>query len=406
MRILRFLSANWAFLLAGVLLSFTSSFGQTYFISIFAGEIMVKFDLTDGQWGGIYTLGTTASAILMVWMGGLTDMFRVRTLAPLMLIGLALSCLAMAWAPQAWMLVPIIFALRFFGQGMLVHLSVVAMARWFVATRGLALSISATGFGLGQAVLPLIFVSLLTWVAWERLWVVGAVMVVVVLPIIAYLLRLERTPQSIADESDVAGMQGRHWTRGEMLRDPLFWFLIPMLFGPPTWGTALFFQQVHLTQVKGWALVDFVALNPIFIVVATLATFGAGWAIDRFGTGRIIPFYLLPFALSFAVMAEAPTIPVAAVGLCLFALGAGMQATVPNAFWAEYYGTRNVGSIKAAATAIMVFGSAIGPGVTGLLIDRGIDFPDQMWPIAAYFLIAAVMAGIGIKRAGVLPAPT
>ncbi|SMY07204.1 Major Facilitator Superfamily protein [Flavimaricola marinus] len=401
---MRFLAANWAFLLAGVLLSFTSSFGQTYFISLFAGEIMEKFALTDGQWGAIYTLGTTVSAMVMIWMGGLTDTFRVRALAPVILIGLALTCLLMAWIPAAWMLVPVIFALRFFGQGMLVHLSVVAMARWFVATRGLALSISATGFGIGQAILPVIFVSLLTWVAWERLWIVAAVMVVVVLPIIAYLLRLERTPQSIAEESDVTGMNGMHWTRNQMLRHPLFWFLVPLLLGPPTWGTALFFQQVHLTRVKGWALVDFVALNPLFIVVATLATFGAGWAIDRFGTGRMIPFYLLPFAASFGVMAEAPTIPVAALGLCLFALGAGMQATVPNAFWAEYYGTRHAGSIKAAATAIMVLGTALGPGITGFLIDRGIDFPDQMWAIAFYFLFAALCAAIGIKRAGPLAA--
>jgi MFS family permease len=404
MRILRFLRANWAFLLAGVLLSFTSSFGQTYFISLFAGEIMASFGLTDGQWGAIYTLGTTGSALVMIWMGGLTDTFRVRTLTPLVLLGLALACLALAFATQAWMLIPIIFALRFFGQGMLSHLSVVAMARWFVATRGLALSISATGFGIGQALLPIIFVALLTWVAWERLWVVSAVMVMLALPVLAYLLRLERTPQSIATDSETVGMGGKHWTRAEMLRDPLFWFLIPMLFGPPTWGTALFFQQVHLTEVKGWPLVEFVALNPIFIVVATLATFAAGWAIDKFGTGRIIPVYLLPFAASFAVMAEAPTIPVAAVGLCLFALGAGIQATVPNAFWAEYYGTRHVGSIKAAAMSIMVFGTALGPGITGLLIDRGIDFPDQMWPIAGYFVLAAGCAWIGIRRAGPLPA--
>jgi sugar phosphate permease len=330
MRILRFLRANWAFLLAGVLLSFTSSFGQTYFISLFAGEIMASFGLTDGQWGAIYTLGTTASALVMIWMGGLTDTFRVRTLTPLVLLGLALACLALAFAMQAWMLIPIIFALRFFGQGMLSHLSVVAMARWFVATRGLALSISATGFGIGQALLPIIFVALLTWVAWERLWVVSAVMVMLALPVLAYLLRLERTPQSIATDSETVGMGGKHWTRAEMLRDPLFWFLIPMLFGPPTWGTALFFQQVHLTEVKGWPLVEFVALNPIFIVVATLATFAAGWAIDKFGTGRIIPVYLLPFAASFAVMAEAPTIPVAAVGLCLFALGPGYRRPCPT----------------------------------------------------------------------------
>lgn len=405
MRLLTFIRTNWAFLLAGVLLSFTSSFGQTYFISIFAGEIMGTFGLTDGQWGLLYSIGTTASALLMIWAGALTDVFRIRAITPLVLVGLAASSLAMAWAGSAWMLVPVIFALRFFGQGMLMHLAMVAMARWFVASRGMALSISSVGFGIGQAILPVIFVALLTWVAWQTLWVVTAVLIVAMLPVIAFLLRLERTPQSIAEDSESLGMGGRHWTRKEMLRDPLFWFLVPLLFGPPTWGTALFFQQVHLTEVKGWRLVDFVALNPLFIVVATLATFGAGWAIDRFGTSRLVPVYMLPFAAAFAVMAEAPTIPVAAVGLCLFALGAGLQATVPGAFWAEYYGTRHVGAIKAAATAIMVFGSALGPGITGWLIDRGIDFPDQMWPIAIYFVVAAAMATIGIRRAGPLPRP-
>ncbi|MEM1352923.1 MAG: MFS transporter, partial [Pseudomonadota bacterium] len=52
---LRFLIDNWVFLLAGFLLTFTSSYGQTYFISIFAGEIKADFGLSDGQWGGIYT---------------------------------------------------------------------------------------------------------------------------------------------------------------------------------------------------------------------------------------------------------------------------------------------------------------------------------------------------------------
>ena len=72
---LAFLRNNAAFLLAGILLSFTSSFGQTFFISIFAGEIMATFSLSDGDWGLIYSAGTTASAIVMVWSGVLTDRY-------------------------------------------------------------------------------------------------------------------------------------------------------------------------------------------------------------------------------------------------------------------------------------------------------------------------------------------
>ena len=136
-----FLRENAPWLTAGVLLTFLSSFGQTFFISIFAGHIRADFGLSHGQWGGIYTVGTFVSALAMVWAGGLTDRFRVRVLAPVILVLTALACLAMALNPVWWGLFFVIFALRFSGQGMTSHIAVVAMARWFIASRGKALSI-------------------------------------------------------------------------------------------------------------------------------------------------------------------------------------------------------------------------------------------------------------------------
>lgn len=399
MTYLAFLRDNALWLLAGFLLSFTSSYGQTYFISIFAGEIMTEFSLTHGQWGGIYTLGTTASAIAMIWVGGLTDRFRVRNLGTVVMVLLALSCLAMAAVPNALALVFVIFALRFTGQGMMSHLAMVAMARWFVATRGKALSISSMGFAVGQSVLPLGFVALLAIYDWRWLWVLAAGFVVVIIPVMAYLLRLERTPQSIAESSQVFGMSGRHWTRGDVMKHWLFWLMVPALLGPPAWGTALFFQQVHLSEVKGWTLAEFVALFPLFTVTMIAATFLSGWAIDRFGTGRVVPIYMVPFAAAFVVLSQAQGIGGAAVGMVLFGIGSGMQTTVPGAFWAEYYGSRHIGSIKAVAAAIMVFGSAVGPGVTGVFIDFGVDFPAQMNAIAIYFVFAAICGAIGVARA-------
>ncbi|MEW9920516.1 MFS transporter [Marimonas sp. MJW-29] len=395
---LRFLRANWLFLLAGFLLTFTSSYGQTYFISLFAGEIKGDFGLTDGQWGGIYTVGTTASAIAMIWAGVLTDRFRVRALALAVMIALAAACVAMALNKSWVLLMVVIFALRLTGQGMMSQLGAVAMVRWFEATRGKALSLASMGFSAGQAILPVVFVALFAVVSWRMLWVLAAVLVLLTIPVLLMLLRQERTPQSMAAEAQIAGMEGRHWTRREMLRSGLFFLMIPMIVGPAAWGTALFFQQVHLTEVKGWELVAYVALMPIYTLAAVVSTFASGWAIDRFGVSRIVPFQMLPFAASFAVLAFADTIFVAGIGLVIFGVGQGLQATGVSTFWAEYYGTRHIGAIKSVAAALMVFGSAIGPGVTGWLIDLGIDFPDQMLPISVYYVIAAGMATAGILR--------
>lgn len=402
---LRFLRENAAFLSAGLLICFTSSYGQTFFISLFAAEIMAGSGLSDGDWGLIYAVATTASAALMVFLGPLTDRLRVRRLAMVAATGLALACVAMASLSGAIALTVTVLALRLFGQGMMSHIAAVAMARWFVANRGKALSISSMGFALGQAVLPIIFVALLAVVDWHWLWVASAGLVLLSMPLILRLLRAERTPQSLAKETPAPGMGGLHWTRGTVLRHWLFWLLIPLLLGPPAFGTALFFHQVHLTTVKGWALLDYVALMPLLTVVSVATTFASGAVLDRVGTGRLIAVYMLPFALAFLLIGWADTLTAAAVGLMVFGLGTGAQATVPTAFWAEYYGTRHLGSIKAMGVAVMVFGSAIGPGITGVLIDAGYAFPQQMPAIAAYFLLSGGLATLGVWRARGMLAP-
>ena len=395
---LRFIRVNWLFLLAGFLLTFTSSYGQTYFISLFAGQIKGEFGLSDGQWGGIYTIGTTLSAVTMIWAGVLTDRFRVRELSFGVMIALALACLAMAAVPNWIALIFVIFALRLTGQGMMSQLGAVAMVRWFEAARGKALSVSSMGFAAGQAILPILFVALFSIFDWRFLWVLAALLVVITLPVMLTLLQRERTPQSMAETTQATGMDGRHWARAEMLRSGLFWLMVPMILGPSAWGTALFFQQVHLTEVKGWDLTAYVALMPLFTLSAVFSTFASGWAIDRFGVNRLVPFQMVPFAISFLVLAYADSIGLAAVGLVIFGVGQGLQSTAPPAFWAEFYGTRHLGAIKAVAAAIMVFGSAIGPGITGLLIDLGVTFPDQMIPIAVYYFAAGALGTLGVIR--------
>lgn len=88
MRLTDYLRENAPFLTVGAMLTFLSASGQTYFISIFAGEIRVAFGLSHGAWGGIYMLGTMASAVVMIWAGSLTDRYRVRVLGPMVLLSL------------------------------------------------------------------------------------------------------------------------------------------------------------------------------------------------------------------------------------------------------------------------------------------------------------------------------
>lgn len=393
----QFIRQNAKWLAAGLLLTFSSSFGQTFFISIFAGQFQAEFGLSHGDWGLLYMAGTLASAILMVWAGSLTDVFRVRVLGGFILILLAMACLMAAMVSAVWLLPLVIFFLRFAGQGMASHIAAVAMARWFVAARGRALAIASLGYSIGEALLPIIFVGLMVTMNWRSLWVISALFAILLAPVIILLLRQERTPQAIALESEAVGMGNHHWSRKEVLRLPMFWLILPTLLGPPAFGTAFFFLQVHLAEIKGWSHLQLVSLFPIYTVAAVISMILSGFVIDRFGTWRMMPFYAVFSALGYLVFAATDSLVIAGTGIALIGITSGLQATVPIAFWAEFFGTRHLGSIKALASAIMVLGSALGPGLTGILIDADFGYEAQLVWIAAYFFVAAAISYIGIN---------
>ena len=395
---IRFIFQNSRWLTAGALLTLISSFGQTYFISIFAGEIRAAFNLSHGDWGAIYGFGTFASAIVMIWSGGLTDVMRVRHLGPIVLATLAASCLFMAFNPWVALLPVVIFCLRFTGQGMSTHIAAVAMSRWFVANRGKALSVASLGFSVGEACYPILVVSLLLLFSWQSLWILAAGVTALAIPALLWLLAEERSPQSSATEGQSLGMGGRHWSRNQALRHPLFWFMIPALLGQSAFNTAFFFLQVHFAEIKGWEHLQLVAMFPVYTLVSIAAMILSGILLDKLDTARLIPYFQLPMIVAFLIFAFGQSLIAALVGFIFLGLSSGANATLPNAFWAEFYGTKHLGSIKAAAAAVMVLGSAIGPAVTGVLLDYDLPLDTQYVAISVFFGFSSLMMWAGVKR--------
>ena len=395
-----FFRANARWLFAGAVLSAASGYGQTYFISLYAGVIRGEFGLSHGQWGGIYTIGTLASAALMLWAGPIVDRMTIRRLATIILALFAGVCLAMAANQWALGLIAIVFGLRFCGQGMLSHIPMVAAGKWFSANRGRAVSLIALGYPIGEAILPIIFVALMLAFGWRTTWVIAAGMTLLTIPLIRALLKSERTPGGTnRTETEVTGMHGRHWTRKDAVGHWLFWMVFPVFLMMPVFSTSLFFQQVHLTEVKGWSLPGFVAMFPILSLTTVVSMLVSGALVDRFGAGRLVPFFLFPMMIAFGVFSFGTPLASAAVGMFFVGVAGGMNNALGGAFWPEYYGTRHLGAIRSVATSAMVFGSAIGPGITGLLIDLGISFDRQMLGIIVLMAASSILATVAMRRA-------
>ena len=388
----RFYRDNARWLMAGLMLALCSSFGQTFFISLFAAQIKAEYGLTDGGWGAVYTVATLTSAALLIQAGGLADTVPLRRLA-LMVLGLyAVVATGMALNTSALVLVALIAGLRFCGQGMMSHVSMTAMGRWFRAHRGRAVAVAGLGMSLGEAVLPTVVVALIAWIGWRATWGVAAVVLVLVFaPLFIWLLNESRRPQGVAEVDLSSGMGGKHWRRREVLSHWLFWALMPGILAPSFIGTSAFFHQVHVSEVKGWDLAIMALGYPAYAAVTVAASMACGWLVDRIGPVSLLPFYLLPMAAGIVLIAPGEGVGSWHLMMALIGLTQGVSVALLGALWPTLYGTRNLGSIKALATSAMVFSTALGPGVTGMLIDWGVMFPDQTWGFALWCLLGSGM---------------
>lgn len=395
---LLFIRNNARWLAAGFLLTLFSSFGQTFFIGLSGVEFRARFDLSEGQFGLLYMAATLASALTLPWLGRSIDRMPGWKVARFTMPALAGACLLAAFAPHVAFLFLAIWMLRLFGQGMMTHIALTETGRWFEANRGRAVSLVVPGHQAGEAVLPISFVLVSATLGWQASWIAAALVILLVaMPAILALMQVERTPATTPEQA-AADEAARHWTRGEVLRDPVFYVLLTGILAPPFIGTTVFFHQGHLVELRGYSPLAFAGAFPLMAVTTVGVGLICGYLVDRFGALRVLPFFLAP--LMIATLAAALLTGIYGVYIFMFLLGIsyGFTSTLLGALWPEVYGTRHLGSIRAVIVSAMVLATALGPGISGLLIDRGIDLPAQLLVMAVWCLLASLLLAVAAKE--------
>ncbi len=370
---------------------------------MYSGEIRSAFDLSHGEFGTVYAIGTLVSGLLLIWAGKLIDIIDLRIYAVLLCIAMAAACMVMSYANGVIMLTVAIFLLRIVGQGLLSQTALVTMARYFDEhSRGRAVSLVALGFPTGQAIFPAIAVMLMGLLSWREVWATSALaLLVLVPPCFLWLLKghrerhkafLARTESRSDRTKDTLA---KHWTRSQVLRDPRFTLAMVAMMCTAFIITGLNLHQVHLVQVKNWELSFYASCFAIYAVFQVGVSLLTGMLVDRFGALRLTPFYLFPMSLSTLVIAVFDT-PYAIIAfMALAGTTGGAGATIISTMWAELYGVLHLGSIKAMVAGIQVISSALGPAVFGLLIDYGIGIESisivcSVYSIGSCFLLAVL----------------
>lgn len=389
-----FLKANVRWIGGGFLLTYLSSFGQTFFIAGSVAEWQAAFDLSHGEFGRLYMIATMASAATLPFLGKIVDVWPEHRVilgaAPM----LALAMLLAATAPVIPVLVIALYLLRLFGQGMMTHIALTATGRWFAAHRGRAVSLVVLGHQGGEATLPLVFAAIAVLAGFQAGWLAGALVLLVVgMPIAVWAYRVPRTPTlSAADASGPTAAPVRSWTRGEVLADPLFWILLTGVLAPPFISTTIFFHQDYMTSLRDWPPQHFaLGLSAMAITTVTVAL-ATGAAIDRFSSKALLPIFLAPLAAASFVAAQPGPTWMLFVFMVLLGVSYGMSSTLFGAVWPEVYGAEHLGAVRSVIVAAMVLATAIGPGLTGTLIDAGVPLPAQLAMMGGYCVVA--MAGL------------
>ena len=388
---LGFLRDNARWISGGFLLTFFSSFGQTFFIGLSGEELRAKFALTDGQFGGLYMLATIGSALSLPVLGRVLDHMPGWKVARFVIPCLASACLLMAYAPSLAILVLALFLLRLFGQGMMTHTAYTEIGRWYVANRGRATSLIVPGHQAGEALLPVAFTLVAIALGWQAGWLIAAALLIVfALPMILSLWRVERTPRVDNLDPESARL-GPDKTVSEVAADPIFYTLLVGVLAPPFIGTTIFFHQDYLVELRGYDELAFAVAFPVMAITTVAFSLVSGYLIDRFSAIRMLPIYLVPLCCACLTIALLTPLWGIYAFMLLVGVSYGFTAPLVGALWPEVYGVQNLGSVRSIAVAASVAATAIGPGLTGYLIDRGVTLPTQMLFCAAWCVIASVV---------------
>jgi MFS family permease len=377
-----FIRANQYLLLFGVVLTYFSSFGQTFLISLYIPELGAAFDLSNTGLSSLYAVATMASAFTLPWLGRLVDTQPLKRFSFGVVGGLMLACVVLSFAFHPGVVLVGFFGLRLFGQGLMSHTSISTMARAFVKDRGKAISLATLGHPLGEASLPLLMafvIGALGWRAGLRLSALS--LLVLVVPLILLLLRSQSkellVPSRLAKEK---AQTSKNPLR--LLTQSSFWVIAPAVFILGFMNTAIFFFQIKLGNSRGWEPSWVAGSLSIYALASALSMMGSGPLVDRMTARKLFPFMLIPYVLGVLVLSffhHPISYPAA---LILIAISNGGGGTIKNALFAEVFGTEVIGSVRSVFHMVMVFSTALGPISFGLLLDNG-------WGYGEVFLLSA-----------------
>ena len=365
-----FIYKNINLLFFGFLIAFASGFGQTFFISLFSQDFRDTFELTNTEFGSLYSIATVLSAITIIWAGKLIDTVSLRKYTLAIILGLSITCLMASFVFNVFFLFLVIYFLRLFGQGLMGHTSRTTMARYFNTNRGKALAISGFGFSVGEIIYPAAVVFLLLTIGWRLTWFSSSIFILIFFGIFFYFIFKINNFKKENDRDEKIDLGEISWRRRDVLKDFKFYMYLPLSLLMSFTVTGFLFHQVYIAEIKSWTLINLAQGFIFYAISGIIGSIISGILIDKLTGRKLIPIHLLPMLAIFIVMLFSDHVYVLYLYMAGLGLSNGFTENISNSLWAEMYGVKNLGSIKAMLTFFGIMASASSPFLYGIILDQ------------------------------------
>ena len=385
-----FKSLSLKVIIFGFIFTFFSSFGQSYFLGLFNSSIRETLSITHGQFGTIYASATLLSSLLLIWVGKKIDDVNVFKFAIFVIVLLSISCFFFSKISSVVFLFIGIFLMRFSGQGMMSHTATTTISRYFTKSRGKALSVGWFGLSSAEFILPVLIVFLLTMTNWQNIWLIISILVLIFLPIASYLLvkNINLDSREFSNEGEFKEENIKQWKRKEVIKDYRFYIINMNMLAMPWIATGAFVYQSFISSSKGWGQYVIAQSFMSYSVLTVITLLISGFLVDKFTSRRILIYINIPLLISVLVIIYFRSPISAFIFLGLIGISNGLANLLGSSIWAEIYGVKHIGSIKALTTALMVFATAFGTALFGILIDNGFTIEKIAVVSAAYILFS------------------
>ena len=380
-------------ILFGFIFTFFSSFGQSFFLGLFNTSIRNELSITHGQFGSIYASATLLSSFVLIWFGKKIDDINISKFALFVILLLSFSSFFFSTISSTLILFLAIFLMRFSGQGMMSHTATTTVSRYFTKSRGKALSTSWFGLSSAEFILPVLIIYLLSIYDWKIIWKSISLIVLIILPLASYFLVKKLNFES--RETDGTEKQKekniKNWKRIEVLKDYRFYIICANMLAMPWIATGTFVYQSFILTSKNWGPFIIAQSFMAYSILSVITLIISGILIDKFTSRKLIVYMNIPLLISVFIIIYFDQSFTAFIFLGLIGISNGFANVLGSSTWAEIYGVKYIGSIKALTTALMVFATAFGTALFGYLIDRDFSI-EQIGVISAIYISISLIS--------------